>query len=685
MKRATRVAAVVALAAAWAAGVSADGPAEDVSRSRIESALAQVRSALVNLTVVSRHFDGGRMVRFPSAGSGVIVGADGVLLTNYHVAGNSVRIQATLADGHVLDADVVADDPLTDLSVLRLRLDAVEKEHPGFTPAVFAKQAPQVGDPVLALGNPLTLASSVTLGIISNTRRVFTDFTGTQLEDMDLEGEPTGLFTQWIQHDALILPGNSGGPLVDLEGRIVGINELGGNGIGFAIPAAMAQQVLAAVLRDGEVRRADVGLSVLPVSKLGRETGALIASVVPGGPAAQADVKPGDILLAVDGAPVTVKFFEQVPELYRRLAALPIGGVVKLALERDGKSIERHVRTVELEKAHGAEAEIARLGITVQEVTSPMAIARHVAPRSGLIVTSLRPGFPAADAHPDVEEDDLLTAIDGQAVPTIGALRAALEKAKSGDHLLALRRDDEALLAVARLGEERSARLGGELPKAWLGVQTQVVTAELARTLGRPDLRGFRVAEVYPWSRAEKAGFEVGDVVQSLDGEALEAEREQDAENLRRAVEEKSIGDTVTIGLDRGGEKRTLDVVLEARPRSPSEARSVRQEELGFVVRELTLFDRVENHLDRDQQGVVVAEVVPGSWAQMAGLQAGDLMLSIGGAKVASLADFERLVAATIARRPKVVSIFVRRGVRTHFVFLEPDWAPDPAPGGKSR
>jgi len=652
------------------AGLAAQPAAdEQVSRARIDAALEQVRPALVNLSVVSRHFADGRMVRYPSAGSGVIVTADGVLLTNYHVAGNSVRIQATLSDGRVLEADVVAHDPLTDLSVLRLQDGAAH-----FQPARFADSPPEVGEPVLALGNPLTLSSSVTLGIISNARRVFTDFTGTDLEDLDVEGEPTGLFTQWIQHDALILPGNSGGPLVDLAGRIVGINELGGNGIGFAIPGAMARDVLQEVLASGRVRRAEVGISVLPVAKLGRDSGALVASVDPGSAAEAAGIEPGDILLAVGGEPVTVRFFEEVPALYRLLAGLAVGAPVDLQVERSGKPRTVSLRPQEMEASQGAEAEVSGLGITVQEVTGPMAMRRQIEARSGLLVTSLRPGFPAADAHPAVEEGDLLTSVAGRPTRSIAELRAALEAAGSDQALLGLRRDDERLYAVARFDSTRSARRGGELPKAWLGVETQVVTPELARAMGAPDLRGFRVTEVLPWSEAEKAGLAVDDVLTAVDGEPLEAEREQDVENLRRTVEEHSIGDSVTLALVRGGAPRKLDVRLEPRPRSPSEAPTTRVDALGFVVREPTLFDRVENHWDRDQQGALVVEVVPGSWAQMAGLQPNDLILSLAGRDVRDLQGFRSRIDELLLAQPKVLEIFVRRGVRTHFVFLEPDW-----------
>lgn len=658
----------LAAALAAAATLLPAADAQEVSRARIEQTIAQVRPALVQLTVVAQQYAEGRAVRYPSAGSGVVVSADGHVLTNFHVAGRSVRLRATLSNGDEVAAEVVAHDPLTDLSVLRL---AGERSYVALE---FAAADPPVGTPVLALGNPLSLASTVTLGIVSNARRVFTDFTASRLEDLELDGEPTGLYTLWLQHDALILPGNSGGPLVDLEGRIVGINELGGSGIGFAIPASMAKRVLERVLADGRVRRADLGINVLPVTKAGRQDGALVAAVHAGSAAERAGLVPGDFLLAIAGAPVAVRVFEQVPELYQRIAELPIGGDVELEIERGGERRTLRVKPTELEEFVGREAEVRALGAAVQELSAPMARARQLAPRSGLLLTSLRAGRAAAQARPALQPGDLLTAVGGRAVTTVTELSQALAEAGGGDVLLGVRRNDEELLAVTWLGDERSGRAGGELPKAWLGLATQVVTPALAQALGRAELRGFRVTQVMPWSEAERAGLQVGDVVGAFDGRPLVGAREQDVDNLRRAVEERDIGESVALAIDRDGRPLALEVRLEARPKSAGEARTARQEELGFAVRDLTQFDRIDLHWPRDQQGVLITEIVPGGWAQMGGLEPNDLVLSAAGEPIADVATFERVVGELARARPVIVRLFLRRGSRTHFVFLEPSW-----------
>jgi serine protease Do len=672
---------------------------EQPTAREVETAVAAVYPALVNISAVSRDFAEGRAMRFPSAGSGVLVSAAGHILTNFHVAGHSTRIRCTLTDGRIFEADVVAHDPLSDLSVLKLRgpggkgsggaaagsRSGAAAAPEGLRPARLAVDAVvAIGDPVLALGNPFALSSSVTLGIVSNAHRVFTDFTGSELSDVALEGgETTGWLTQWIQHDALILPGNSGGPLVNLRGEVIGINELGGGGIGFAIPARVAADVLRKALADGEVRRSFMGFSALPVAKLGRADGALVSSVLPGSPAEKAGLAAGDILLELDGARVEARFFEQVPELYRKVAELPVGAVASLRIERRGERREIFVKTEEMERARGEEAELRRLGISAEELTGPLALARNLRVREGLLVTGLRPGQPAATARPQVQVGDVLIAADGRPVAKLAAMQeilAAPQADKGGAMLLKLLRGGQEILSLVRLPEVRKGRWGGELPRAWLGVLTQVLTPELAEALGRPGTQGFRVSEVYPWTSAEKAGLAVGDLLIALDGEAFDASRPQDADDLRRAVETRRIGETVRLSIVRDGRASEIDVQLESRPAASEETRRSRQEEFEFAVRELTLLDRSDRHWPRDQGGVLVTDVTSGGWAHMAGLRIDDLVLSLNGSGVTDVAAFERLLEEISRARAPLVEVFVRRGSGTHFVFIEPEW-----PEGKGK
>ncbi|MEO8277249.1 MAG: PDZ domain-containing protein [Thermoanaerobaculia bacterium] len=682
-------------------------PAAQPTAQEVETAVAAVYPALVNISAVSREFAEGRAMRFPSAGSGVLVSKEGHVLTNFHVAGHSTRIRCTLTDGRIFEADVVAHDPLTDLSVLKLRLDAGHGNGGGgsasadLRPARLAVDAKvAIGDPVLALGNPFALSSSVTLGIVSNAHRVFTDFTGSELTDVELDGgETTGWLTQWIQHDALILPGNSGGPLVNLSGEVIGINELGGGGIGFAIPARVAADVLRHALADGAVRRGFLGFSALPVAKLGRESGALVSSVLAGSPAAKAGLEAGDILLSLNGEKVEARFFEQVPELYRRVADLPVGAVARLSIERQGEARELSAKTEEMERLKGDEGEIRALGLSAEELTAASALARNLSVRKGLLVTGLRPGQAAATARPQIQVGDVLLAVDGRSVTTLAALDAVLVEpaatpvspagatapastVASGSvaagerrgRVLKVLRGDQEILALARLPEKRNGRWGGELPRAWLGVQTQVLTPELAEALGKTGSHGFRVSEVYPWTNAEKAGVAVGDLLTALNGEAFDASRPQDGDDLRRAIEAHRIGESVHLTILRDDRPRDISVQLESRPEASDETRRSRQEDFEFAVRELTLLDRSDRHWTRDQAGVLVTDVTSGGWAHMAGLRIDDLILSLNGTEVRDVGAFEHRVAELTAARANLVEVFIRRGSGTHFVFIEPEW-----------
>ena len=565
--------AVPAVAQPAAAPASVEAGAAPVdpavaSAAAVAAARDAVYPALLNLTVVVETFSGGRTVRVPANGSGVVVSADGLVLTNYHVAGNALRITATLTSGEVLDAKVVAHDPLTDLSVLRLVPPAPGR---AFAAAELGESDDlEVGDPVLAMGNPLALSSSVSLGIVSNPRRVFTDFTGTRLEEMDLgSGERTGIFTRWIQHDALILPGNSGGPLVDLHGRVVGINELGGGGLGFAIPSDVAAGVLAQAVAHGRVRRGWLGFQVLPVAKLGRQDGALVSSVLPGSAAEAAGLVPGDVLVALGGEPVTVRFFEQVPPLYTRIAALQPASSVELTVERGGERRTLTATVEEMEPSIGEQGEVAKLGATVQEITGPMALDRSLPAPGGLLVTGVRPGSPFEDCRPPVAAGDVLLRFAGRPLAGLDDLRAQADGAAidaPGGAPLVFRRGREELVTVVHPDSPRPRHQGGELPAAWLGAETQVLTADIAGVLGFAAPGGFRVTEVYPSSAAAAAGLRVGDVIVSLDGDELDAVRQQNREDLRRAVERRAPGEAVTLGVLRPAAGDAASVRCVRRP-----------------------------------------------------------------------------------------------------------------------
>jgi len=259
-----------------------------------------------------------------SLGSGVIVSADGFLLTNHHVVAGADEIQVALADGRHARARLVGSDRDTDLALLRIDLEDL--------PAITFGDSGglRVGDVVLAIGNPFGVGQTVTLGIVSATGR---------------RGLGINTFEDFIQTDAAINPGNSGGALVDSEGRLVGINTAifsrsgGSLGIGFAIPAAMAREVMTHLAEHGRVIRGWLGVQIQDVDPrlaasfgLERPAGVVVAGVLRGGPADRAGIVPGDVILEIDGEPVA-----DVAQALERIAAHRPGTRLRLAGLREGR------------------------------------------------------------------------------------------------------------------------------------------------------------------------------------------------------------------------------------------------------------------------------------------------------------------------------------------------------------
>ncbi len=269
------------------------------------------------------------------AGSGTVIAPDGYILTNAHVVDDARAVDVVMADGTTYRAPVIGADPATDLAVVRALGPAL--------PALELATADtlRVGQLVVAIGDPLGLQSTVTHGVVSALGRSLRAKDGRIIENV-------------IQTDAALNPGNSGGPLVDTHGRVVGVNTAiiqGAQGIAFAIPAATARMVATALIRDGRVRRALLGISgaATPVGQhlaralgLVASSGVRVLEVTPGGPAARAGVRQGDILVSIDGATIAT-----LTDLQRALVADRIGRDTLLTLVRRGERISVGVRPQE--------------------------------------------------------------------------------------------------------------------------------------------------------------------------------------------------------------------------------------------------------------------------------------------------------------------------------------------------
>ena len=392
----------------------------NVYATRIEQ---QVVSPFANDPFFSRFFGQGGLQSRPresrSLGSGVIVDSSGVILTNRHVIEGATDVRIALSDGREFAVDIVIEDEQTDLAVLRVR-------QPGdvsFPAISFAdSDALQVGDLVLAIGNPFGVGQTVTSGIVSALAR-----TGVESSDYEF----------FIQTDAAINPGNSGGALVDLDGELVGINtaiysQSGGSvGIGFAIPANMARLVAEAGVSGGAIVRPWFGAKMQAVNSdiadsLGMTAphGALIAEVAPDGPAARAGFQAGDVIVSVDGIDV------DDPSAFNfRLATRPIGQLTQLERLRGG-STETIAFTVEAAPA-ASDDMLASItgnsrfaGTSVRQLGPALAEAKDLPyDARGVIVTAIEPGSPAE--RMGLRVDDIILALNDIPMETARAFADA--------------------------------------------------------------------------------------------------------------------------------------------------------------------------------------------------------------------------------------------------------------------
>lgn len=664
-------------------GVAQNGAPPDELRTRmhqmIASARDQVFPALVNISVVTVDYWQGKESKGRATGSGTVISPDGYVLTNAHVTDSGKKFTCTLSDKTELPATLVGEDPLTDLAVLKLDLKSFNGKLPFARLGDSDKVA--VGDSVMAMGSPFSLSRSVTLGIVSNTERVFAgsddEFEGMSLDD----DQRTGLYARWIQHDAAINPGNSGGPLVSLDGQVVGVNTRGGSNMSFAVPASIAREVSKALIEHGEVPRSWMGVSFRQLQRTGIERGVLVTSVDQEGPAYKAGLRPGDVLLSVNGGALTIRFVEEVPPLLKRMADLPIGSPATLVYQREGKEATISVVPEKLLKDRGDRTALRSWGVSVQQITPLMARNRRLKDMSGVLVVGVRAGSGASSAEPSLSPGDIIKKVEGHEIGNLADAIAAYESIMAMDKLPAFMlvefdRDGKQEVTLVKPKAEKPDDPPREVPKAWLGVATQVVLKDLAKRLGHPDVTGIRVTRVYPGSKAAEADLRVGDVITSINGEKISPKGNQDSKLLDRKIRSLPIDQEVTLGVLRDGGPASVKVTLERTRLGPDEARRDQNRDFEMSVRELTFFDRDDNRWDDSVAGVMVEQVEPAGWAGIGGIDAGDLIQKIGDRVITDLDSYRAAMDDIAKAQPERISFVVLRGIRTQYKFVEPDWKP---------
>jgi len=628
----------------------------------------------VRIHVVSTSYRDGRELKYQTSGSGAIISPDGYVVTNHHVAGHSKRLLCTLADKSEVEAELIGTDALTDIAVIKLAPRAA-----GPYPSVkFAdSDKVQVGDNVLSMGSPLSLSQSVTSGIVSNTEMVMPRRMG--FGSFELDGEDVGMLVKWIAHDAVIYPGNSGGPLVNLKGEIVGINEIS-LGLGGAIPGNLAKHSADELIKNGEVQRSWLGLSAQPLLKASANApGVLISGTIEGSPAEKAGVKSGDIMIKLNGVPTTVHYDEELPEFNRLIANLPRDKEVEAVVLRSGKEISLTMTTTVRQPREPQEREFKEWGLTGQDLSFVIAKELKRDSTDGVAVTSVAPGGPSGDAKPGIRRGDILVRVGEEPVKDLVDLArvtdALVKDTKAPVPVLAtFERKAGTYVTAVKVGVREINDPGLEVKKAWLPVNTQVITRDIAELMGDPALAGFRIIQVFKGSTADKADLRVGDLILAVDGQKLSASAPEHYEELPTLIRNYSVGTTVELAVQRAKQDMKISVELVRAPILDREMRKYRDENFEFTARDITVFDKADEQWAESQSGVLLTELQPGSWAELGMLRVGDLIQEVDGKPITSVDELHAAMTDVEKRRAEVLVMKVLRGIYTVFVELEPKW-----------
>jgi len=387
-----------------------------------------------------RRFFGGPFPRGPSRqmslGSGFIIDREGLILTNNHVVENAEKIVVRLSDEREFEAKVVGRDRKTDIAVIKINAG-------GDLPVALLGNSRrlEVGEWIVAIGNPFGLEHTVTAGIVSaKGRRI-----------------GAGPYDNFIQTDASVNPGNSGGPLINLRGEVVGINTAifsrgGGNiGIGFATPINLVKELLPQLKSKGKVTRGWLGVAIQRVTPaiaeslgLDEASGALVANVLKDAPADRDGVKVGDVIIEFDG--MKVKESNDLPII---VARTPVGKKVKVKVVREGKELVLSVAIGELkeEEVLASVEKKENLGLTVQRVTPQIAESLGLDRAEGIVVSSVEPGSPGDEAG--LRRGDVILEINRNRIRDLRDFRNEIAKIKNGKGLLLLVRRGETTLFLA--------------------------------------------------------------------------------------------------------------------------------------------------------------------------------------------------------------------------------------------
>lgn len=649
-------------------------------RNELVTARAVAQPKVVSILVVREDFSGSEAALSVSSGSGTVVTPEGHVATNAHVVANGKRFKVVLNDQREFPATLVGEDAMSDLAVLKINAPGVS-----FPFAEFSmEQSLQAGDTVLAMGAPWGMTDSVSAGVVNHANRLLVSLFEDEADYEQAAGQDqvTARYYAWIQHDAAISPGNSGGPLVDLSGRIVGVNTRGsffGGDMAFAIPGPIARTIVAELIKNGRVTRSDYGFNVRSLRGTRYTAGAMVSSVDRESNAEKAGLRAGDRLLSVNAVAVNLKQPEAVPVFRRQLAERAVQSSIRLKLMRGQEALELEIRSVREEDRSIKQVEISSLGISAADLSADMARSRFLEAKASVSVAGIRAGGPAASAQPPLQVGDVIESIEQRPVASAQKL---LELAPPVAEL-----DDQRtwVLAFSRRGKEMVSVITPapkrlipeqlpELPKSWAGWEVQPLPPALAARLKLGVEGGFRVTRVYADSPAARAGVAVGDVITATGGIAVLPSGLVETGALDQRVRNASLGAPFVVSISRAQKSRELSMTLIEQPLVIERAERTFIDRLSLVARDLTFYDRVDRSLTALQRGVIIDRVEAGGVAGLAHLRQGDLLVQVNQRKVDSVEGLSARLQALESKQAPRLSFLVMRGADTRLLFVDSPW-----------
>ena len=411
----------------------------------VKGAKERVFPAVVFIKCLREDMQGGKRQSQEVSGSGVLISPDGELLSNWHVVDKATEVRCLLSDGQAYPAKVLGSDKDTDVALLRLERPA------GAAPLPFAKLGSSTnlteGDFVMAMGAPFGLSRSVSIGIISCTRRF-------------LPGASE--YSIWLQTDASINPGNSGGPLVNTTGEVVGLNTrgmMGGGGdLGFTVPIEVARVVAEQIRRNGRMDWSWTGLQLQPLKDFNRNVyfpeneGVVVAETDPESPARRAGLQAGDRIIRIDGQPVTGTTHEDLPEIRRRLGLLPKDHPSEFEYYRKGELAKVRIQPREKGKVEGEEIECPRWDFTVKAINQFDNPDLFFQRNQGVFIYGVK--VPGNAAQAGLSQQDIVLKIDGRDVKSLAEVKAI-----HGEALKNVASKHRMIVVLLRNGEQRQVVL----------------------------------------------------------------------------------------------------------------------------------------------------------------------------------------------------------------------------------